>query len=125
VAAYARDERAAIDAARQRLRAVKASGTATAVWGMATKGIMFSLLVDPDSTLIDFAVDINANKQGCFVPMTGRAIEAPHALRRAGGRPVAIVVMNMNYLAEIRSGCEQLGITASLFDATVTEVSAV
>ena len=98
-----------------------------AVWGMATKGIVYSLLVDPECTLIDASVDINPNKQGCFVPLSGRAIEPPAALARVangGARRTAVVVMNPNYVDEIRGTCAAMGLTADFFDASGAQVSA-
>ena len=117
VFAYAARERDQIDGARRRLQALKAGGAAVVIWGMATKGIIYSLLIDPESTLVDAAVDINANKQGCFVPTTGRRIDAPADLRRLAGGPVAVVVMNTNYVDEIRGTCRELGIAAEFLDA--------
>ena len=122
-----RRERADIDTARQRLAALKAGGTAVAVWGMATKGIVYSLLVDPQCTLIDVSVDINPNKQGCFVPLSGRAIEPPAALIRlanGGARRTAVVVMNPNYVDEIRGTCAAMGLAADFFDAYGAQVAA-
>jgi len=104
---------------------LKADGATVAVWGMATKGIVYSLLLDPDCTLIDAAVDINVNKQGCFVPLSGRAIDAPDALARlANGARTAIVVMNPNYVEEIRGTCASLGVHADFFDASGAQVHA-
>jgi len=119
--AYAARERDEIEGARRRLAELKSTGAVIAIWGMATKGIVYSLLVDPGSTLIDVAVDINANKQGCYVPTTGRLIEAPAALQRlsgGGGRRAAVVVMNPNYVDEIRGMCVALGVSAEFLDAT-------
>jgi hypothetical protein len=80
---------------------------------MATKGVIFSLLVDPDASLIEYCIDVNANKQGCFVPLTGHAISAPTALR-SSSRPVSVMVMNENYRDEIAATCREIGIHASL-----------
>ncbi len=121
---YAAHERAEIVEIRQRLGELKAGGAAVVIWGMATKGIIYSLLVDPDLTLIDFAIDVNVNKQGCFVPTTGRPIEAPTALLRARGRRVTVVVMNMNYAQEIREVCRGIGVAAAFLDATGRDVIA-
>lgn len=115
--AYASDERAAMERTRGRLRGLRAAGSAVIVWGMATKGVIFTLLADPDSTLVDASVDVNVNKQGCFVPLSGRLIEPPDALARFNGRRVTVVVMNPNYLAEIRERCLQLGVSPSFVDA--------
>ena len=123
---YAAQERDEIEGARRRVASLKAGGMPVAVWGMATKGIVYSLLVDPDSTLIDLSVDINPNKQGCFVPLSGRAIEAPSALTRlaAGGGRLAIVVMNPNYVDEIRGACASLGVAADFLEASGALISA-
>jgi SAM-dependent methyltransferase len=124
LSAYAEQERDEIHAVQRRLTELKSRGAVIAIWGMATKGIMYSLLVDPDSTLIDIAVDVNGNKQGCFVPTTGRPIEAPSALQRARGGRVAVVVMNLNYLQEIRAACDALGVAAQFLDAAGREAAA-
>ena len=112
-----------IDAMRRRLLQLRRSGSAIAVWGMATKGVLFSILLDPDHSLIDHCVDANENKQGCFVPLTGHRIDAPRNLvSRADDRPLAIVVMNENYRREIESTCAAMGLQASylrLDDASV------
>lgn len=112
-AAYADHERSRIDAMRRFLQVHRDQGKAVAVWGMATKGVIFSLLVDPDASLIEYCIDVNANKQGCFVPLTGHAISAPTALRSAS-RPVTVMVMNENYRDEIAATCRDIGIHASL-----------
>jgi hypothetical protein len=116
LADYAAGEQAAIAAIRARLTAVKEGGGAVALWGMATKGVVFSLLVDPAGTLVDCAVDVNVNKQHCYVPVSGRAIEAPSALQRES-RPLSIVVMNTNYLGEIKAACASMAVRATFLDA--------
>ena len=118
LASYADSERGRIDVLRARLRELRAAGLAIAVWGMATKGVMFTLLVDPGGELIDAAVDVNTNKQGCFVPLSGRPIEAPSALRRFTGQSLTVIVMNTNYAAEIRGLCRAEGIAAEFLSAS-------
>ena len=119
---YATGEEARVQAVRQRLRALRNEGRAVAVWGMATKGIMFSLMVDPDSTLVDYTVDVNTNKQGGYVPVSGRRIDAPSSLREAGSTPLVVVVMNPNYLGEIANTCRDLGVRAEFLDASGVEL---
>jgi hypothetical protein len=119
--AYADGEQRRVAATRTRLRAARDAGSAVVVWGMATKGVLFSLLVDDaDDPLIDRCVDVNVNKQGCFVPVSGQPIEAPEALR-AEGRPVTVVAMNANYVEEIRASCAALGVDAVVRSATELE----
>jgi hypothetical protein len=50
---------------RQSVRELKSDGRTVALWGMATKGVLFSLLTDPDALLIDHCIDVNPNKQDC------------------------------------------------------------
>lgn len=119
---YAAEEAAQIAAARDFLRRNRAEGTATAVWGMATKGVMFTIVSDPDASLVDVCVDVNPNKQGCFVPLTAHPIQAPEALRSLD-RPLTILVMNENYRAEIERACAELGVEATLASASVAQTS--
>jgi methyltransferase family protein/C-methyltransferase-like protein len=108
--AYSLAESEKIASMRLRLKTWKRDGFTVAVWGMATKGVLFSYLLDPDRSLIDFCVDINPNKQGCYVPVTGHAISPPSVLREAVGERVVVMVMNENYGEEIRGICREVGI---------------
>lgn len=113
LSAYAQEEAERINAVRQTLREERDRGGAIAIWGMATKGIVFCVLVDPDGSLIDRCIDVNRNKQGSFVPVTGHQISAPVTLQELS-RPLTVVVMNENYRDEIEATCRELGLTANL-----------
>ena len=120
--AYAATEAARISSIRDRLRRQDDEGRAIVVWGMATKGVLFSLLIDPERTLIDFCIDINSNKQGCFVPLTGHLIAGPDALREAPlGEQIAVSVMNENYRGEVESTCRAMGIEPIFVSASPLE----
>ena len=119
---YSGNELALMSGIHQRFSGLKREGWSIAVWGMATKGVVFSLLVDTDRTLIDFCIDMNPNKQGCFVPLTGHSIEAPEMLRKVNSKPLAVVVMNPNYSYEIRNTCKALSIEPVFMDATGNKV---
>ena len=121
---YSAGEQARVQAIRERLRALRQQGRVIALWGMATKGIMFSLMVDPDSALIDYTVDVNVNKQGGYVPISGRRIEAPVSLRASAHQSVVVVVMNPNYLGEIATTCRDLGVSCEFLDASGVELVA-
>jgi SAM-dependent methyltransferase len=115
LSAYAETESTRIAAARDRLRGYKDEGCPIVVWGAATKGVLFTFLVDPDTSLIDLCVDVNPAKQGAFVPLTGHRIASPPELgERLSDRTPVVVVMNENYREEIRGACAQLGIDATL-----------
>jgi SAM-dependent methyltransferase len=119
---YQRAEARMVRAARARLSGIRHAGGAVALWGMATKGVIFSILVDPEGTILDACVDVNTNKQGCFVPLTGRRIDAPGALAGFAGRPLTVVVMNLNYLGEIRESCGAMQLRATFVEANGAEV---
>ncbi len=104
------------------LSTVKEQGWTIAIWGMATKGILFSTLVDPDSTLIDHCIDVNPAKQGRFVPNTGRLISPPERLTELRDQQLMVLVMNPNYLREIQSTCESLHLSCRFMDAQGEEM---
>lgn len=111
LAAYATSEAGRIEATIDQLRRYKQAGRAIGIWGMATKGVVFSVLADPERSLIDLCLDINANKHGAFVPLTGHMITSPDALLdRAFAQPPLLVVMNENYRDEIERICQELGV---------------
>ena len=72
-----------------------------ALWGAGAKGVTLLNLLDPDGERVAYVVDINPRKQGMYVPGTGHAMVSPQQMEEA---PVShIVVMNPNYLDEIRA----------------------
>lgn len=117
---YASREVGTISSVRRTLLGWKTGGHTIAVWGMATKGVLFSSLVDRDTSLIDFCIDINPNKQGRFVPLTGHAISAPAVLRRTSGTHLLVAVMNENYRDEIAGICRGMGLCPTLLSAHLT-----
>lgn len=70
------------------------------LWGMATKGVLLSTLLDGD--LILGGIDMNPSKQGRFAAGSGvaiRSLEWIDELPRNG----TVLVMNPNYLDEVAS----------------------
>jgi SAM-dependent methyltransferase len=114
---YSGREKKLIEEMKVRLENLKSEGYLAAVWGIATKGVVFCNLIDAEKTLFDYCVDINPQKLNCFVPHTGHKIDAPEVLREAGSAKILIVVMNPNYLDEIESYCRSLNLNASFMDA--------
>ncbi|MGO4915873.1 class I SAM-dependent methyltransferase [Pseudogemmobacter sp. W21_MBD1_M6] len=70
------------------------------IWGTASKGVTFALIMRQAGQEIGFAIDLNRQKQGCFMPLTGIEIQAPDAVGLTDDDTV--IVMNPNYLDEIR-----------------------
>lgn len=71
------------------------------IWGGASKGVIFALLMMRAGCRVGSVIDINPAKQGKFIPGTGLQIESPDVA--LGTLPVgaAVYVMNSNYLDEI------------------------
>lgn len=114
---YVRQEDSLIENAREHLLELKRENYQIVLWGMATKGTLFSYLVDPKATLIDYRIDINPNKQGCYTPIVGHRIDAPSVLQAQSQKPTVVIVMNENYWREILSCCEALGVDPILINA--------
>lgn len=79
-----------------------------AIWGGASKGVTFSLLVNG----VDSAIDLNPAKQGCFMPVSATPIISPEEALDRGVR--SIVVMNPNYLTEIEAQLKALNWNGTL-----------
>ena len=124
VASYAEREAARQKEVATLLGEAKADGRRIVLWGMATKGILFANLVDPQAKLVDACIDVNERKQGAFVPVAGHSIESPESLRGSSqslrgsstGQPL-VVVMNPNYAGEIAETLRGLDLDATLIDA--------
>lgn len=72
-----------------------------AIWGAASKGVIFSVYLQRAGIIIDEAIDINPAKQGRFLACSGLAVSSP---KDAVSRLMAednLFVMNSNYLDEI------------------------
>jgi SAM-dependent methyltransferase len=86
-----------------------------AIWGGGTKGAGFAQLVDPGATQIHGIIDINPRKHGRYLAGTGhRIIEWREAV--ADG-VATVVVMNPNYLGEIRATIAAAGVSLTLLAA--------
>lgn len=79
-----------------------------AIWGGASKGVTFSLLIDG----FDCAIDLNQAKQGCFMPVSGMPIVSPETAIARGVQ--SIIVMNPNYRDEIRAQLDTMDWSGNL-----------
>lgn len=74
----------------------------TAVWGGASKGVIFTLLKSRLNQLIDIVIDINPAKQGKYLPASGLRVNSPEVALKMLPHGSTIFVMNSNYLQEIK-----------------------
>jgi SAM-dependent methyltransferase len=92
---------------------IEGCGGRAIVWGMATKGVVFAVLM-ADAPIAG-GIDINPKKQQRFAPGSGLAIHAPEWLVTVDKEP-AVFIMNANYALEIRATVASLGIEAHFFE---------
>lgn len=72
------------------------------IWGGASKGVIFSLLMSRYGNPVDFVFDINPAKQGKYLPATGLKVESPQQIFDILPEKSLLYVMNSNYLEEIK-----------------------
>ncbi len=84
-----------------------------ALWGAGAKGVSFANLMRNEGRPVDCLIDVNPRKQGRFAPVCGLPIVAPEGAIERGVRTA--VVMNPNYLSEIRSRAAGLAGAMELF----------
>ena len=73
-----------------------------AIWGGASKGVIFALLKERVGQAVGTVIDINPAKQGKYLASTGLRVRSPTEalpLLKSGS---TIYVMNSNYLEEIK-----------------------
>lgn len=80
------------------------------VWGAASKGVTFALLVDPDATILAGAVDLNTSKVGHYMPISGLPIVGPENVSDLD----SVIVMNPNYEQEIAACLSRRNISAQI-----------
>lgn len=74
----------------------------TAIWGGASKGVIFALLKARSGQPVSAVIDINPAKQGKYLPSTGLLVQSPGDALPRLPQGSTIYVMNSNYMEEIR-----------------------
>lgn len=74
----------------------------SAIWGSASKGVIFALLKERSGKSVNMAIDINPAKQGKYLPATGLLVCSPADALKRLPNGATIYVMNSNYMSEIR-----------------------
>lgn len=110
---YSHQEKQIMQRWKGKIKRLRAKGKVS-VWGAGAKGSTFVNIVDPKGELIDSLIDINPNKQGCYVAGTGHPIIGCHEILHR--KPASIIVMNPNYTDEIKKIVAQLGLSVELIN---------
>ncbi len=92
----------AIDESRTRL-SMHAADDSHAVWGGASKGVIFALLMERAGAPIHTVIDINPAKQGRYLAATGLQVKSPEEGLSGLRDGADLYVMNSNYLPEIQA----------------------
>jgi SAM-dependent methyltransferase len=98
---------------KERMARMAEDGRSVVLWGAGTKAVAFLniLGIGPDDG-IEHVVDINPRKAGRFLPGTAQEIILPERL--PDRRPDVVVVMNPEYVREIRSMVDSMGLGCEL-----------
>jgi len=75
----------------------------SAIWGGASKGVIFALYMERAGAPLDLVIDINPAKQGRHLAATGLRVHAPEEALAHLPPGADLFVMNRNYLAEIQA----------------------
>jgi SAM-dependent methyltransferase len=73
------------------------------VWGGASKGVIFALMMSRLGVSIRDIIDINPAKQGKYVAATGVRVKSPQEALSTLPRGSTIYIMNSNYSNEIKA----------------------
>ncbi|HYE68852.1 MAG TPA: class I SAM-dependent methyltransferase [Anaerovoracaceae bacterium] len=80
----------------------RANSRKIAVWGGASKGVIFSFYMKKQGVDVDVIIDINPDKQGKYIASTGTKVLSPSEAMSLLSPGDDIFVMNSNYLEEIK-----------------------
>jgi hypothetical protein len=78
----------------------------SAIWGGASKGVLFALFIQRAGVTVNMVIDINPAKQGKFLAATGLQVRSPDEAMRRLPPGANVFVMNSNYANEIRERTE-------------------
>ena len=95
---------------RNQLAAMQQAGQRAIAWGAGSGAISFFNTLKINEQ-IPFVVDINPNRQGKFLPLTGQQVVPPEFIQAF--QPDLIVITNPTYEKEIREQVASLGVTCS------------
>jgi len=73
----------------------------SAVWGGASKGVIFTLFMQRAEAAVNYVIDINPAKQGKYIGGSGFLVYAPEEALSMLEPGSNIFIMNPNYLSEI------------------------
>jgi len=85
----------------ERLCSIAGSRERNAIWGAASKGVVFAVYLQRAGARLEFAIDINPAKQNKYLASSGLLVLPPEQALRLLQPGDNVFVMNSNYLDEI------------------------
>jgi len=118
---FARETERRIRMWRNDVDRMKQEGQRVVIWGSGSKGVAFlsALGAHVDDGGIEYAVDINPYRQGCFMPGTGQEIVEPAFL--SAYRPEIVIAMNSIYIPEIEKDLDRHGVHSTVIPIEAVE----
>lgn len=86
------------------------------LWGAGAKGVTFLTRLKVSREQCPFVIDINQQKQGKFIPITGQEVVSPSILKRFP--KTTVVIMNPAYQNEIERMAKEHGFQGKCFIAS-------
>jgi SAM-dependent methyltransferase len=109
VATFKENVDPAIQSWRNMILTAQKKGEKVVIWSALSKAVAF-LTTLKIGDAIQYAVDINPQRHGKFLPITGQQIMAPEFLREY--RPDHVILMNPIYTAEVQKDLDRMGLGA-------------
>jgi len=100
-----------------KIQQYRADGYKVIVWGMATKGVIFTNSIDIDRQVVDYCIDVNTEKQQKYTPLSAHLIQNPDVLNTISGSKCLVIIMNTNYSGEIKEKVASYKLDVHFMDA--------
>ena len=92
---------------RERISELANQGQSMVLWGAGMRGVNF-LNRFADVNRFTHIVDVNEDRQGRYLPVSGYLIESPKILKHI--KPARVLITNANYVQEIRAELISMGL---------------
>jgi SAM-dependent methyltransferase len=107
----------AIEKWRTMILTARSRGEKVVIWSALSKAVAFLTTLKVGNA-IEYGVDINPQRHGKFLPITGQQIMPPDFLREY--RPDHVILMNPIYTAEVQKDLDRMGVKAVIHGVGVT-----
>lgn len=110
-ARFRREAARGIASWRQFILDARGRGKKVVIWSALSKAVAF-LTTTKVGPAIEYAVDINPQRQGRYLPSTGQQIVAPSFL--AQYKPDYVILMNPIYVPEVQADLDKMSLSARI-----------